>query len=85
MRTCKWHIFPSNVYNSGVPQGSTLGPLLVCMNDLPMFLTGPSVQCDLITDDGTLNTANENIDNIRRDLQHSLMISLGGVVEIGWH
>ena len=71
MRTCKWHIFPRNVYNSGVPQGSNLGPLLVCMNDLPMCLAGPSVQCDLFADDGTLNTANGNVDNIRRDLQQS--------------
>ena len=29
-------------------------------------------QCDLFADDGTLNTANDNIDNIRRDLQQSL-------------
>ena len=61
-----------NVYNSGVPQGSTLGPLLFCANDLPMCLTGPSVQRDLFADDGTLNTANNTIDNILRDLQHSL-------------
>ena len=72
MCTCKWHIFPRNVYNSGVPQGSTLGPLLFCTNDLPICLTGPSLQRDLFADDGTLNIANDTIDNIRRDLQHSL-------------
>ena len=36
-------------------------------------MTCPCVlQCDLFADDGTLNTANDNIDNIRRDLQQSL-------------
>ena len=41
-------------------------------NDLPMCLTRLSVQCDLFADDGTINTANDNIDNIRRDLKQSL-------------
>ena len=39
---------------------------------MPLCLTRASVQGDLFADDGTLITANDNIDNIRRDLQQSL-------------
>ena len=57
-----------------MPRGSILGPLLFCIliNDLLLCLTRASVQCNLFADDGTFNTANDNIDNIRRDLQQSL-------------
>ena len=84
MRTCKWHILPRNVYNkwcaSRVAQhhfifvGYSAIRFLFCIfiNDLPLCLTRASVPCDLFADDGALNTANDNIDNIRRDLQQSL-------------
>ena len=74
MCICKWHILPRNVYNKWSPQESILGPLLFCVfiNDLPMCLTRASVQYDLFADDVTLNTANDNLDNIHRNLQQSL-------------
>ena len=39
---------------------------------ISLSLSRVSVQCDLFADDGTLNTVNDKIDNIRRDLQQSL-------------
>ena len=58
----------------GVPKWSILGPLLfgIFINYLPLCLSSKSVKRDLFADDGTLNTANDNIDNIRKDLQQSL-------------
>ena len=51
-----------------------LGPLLLAslFHDFPLCLSPKSVKCDLLADDGTLNIANDNIDNIHRDLQQSL-------------
>ena len=50
-----------------------------------MCITRPSMQCELFADDGTLNTANDNIDKRRRDLQLSLNDISDGVVEIRWY
>ena len=59
---------------SGRWSRSIIGPLLFCIfiNDWPLYLTRASVRCDLFADDGTLNAANDNIDNMRRDLQQNL-------------
>ena len=67
MRACKWHILPRNVYNKWSASRVDPRPTSV----LHLYARA-SVQCDLFADDGTLNTANDNIDNIRRDLQQSL-------------
>ena len=74
MRACKRHTLPRNVYNKWSASRVDPRPTSVCIfiNDLPLCLTRASVQCDLFADDGTLNTANDNIDNIRRNLQQSL-------------
>ena len=37
---------------------------------------------DVSADDGTANTANDNIDDVRRDLRQVSVMSLIGVVQI---
>ena len=70
MCTCKRHILPRNVSNKR--SASRIDPMsffvLNLINNLPMCRILPSVQRDLFADDGTFNTANNNIDNIRRGL-----------------
>ena len=48
-------------------------------------LTRASVQCDLFADDGPLNTANDNVGKYAGIYNKVYMMSLDGVVEIGWH
>ena len=61
-----------NIIN-GVPQGSILGPLLFLLfiNDLPLYTD--KVATDLYADDTTLYTTAKSIQEIKKNLQQSLI------------
>ena len=67
-------VLPRNVHHVWGASRVDLRPFLfdIFMDYFPLCVSPKFVSCDSFADDGTLNTANDNTDNIRRDLQQSL-------------
>ena len=72
----KAHCSPMNFIETGVPQGSVLGPLLfiIYTNDLPKCLKNKNLKCLLFADDTTIYETNSEVTKLYDSLNDNLNV-----------